>query len=85
MDTLNDRGPAVFVVTVALLVLATVFTVLRIISKWVVVKRPTMDDWFTVLAWVFCVALSVSVMAGTRVGLGKPDASESQAPIRRLC
>jgi hypothetical protein len=76
MEHLNDRGPAVFVVTLVLIVFATVFTVLRLISKWGVTRKATSDDFVAIMAWVFAVALSVSIMIGTRVGLGKPDSGE---------
>ena len=75
-SVLYDRSPAVFVVTLVTLLAATLFTALRLISKWTVVKKPTSDDWFSILAWLFAVAMSVSIMFGTRVGLGKPDSSE---------
>jgi hypothetical protein len=73
MEILNDRGPAVFVVTLVLVVLATVFTILRLISKWGVTRKATSDDFVALTAWVFAVALSVSILIGTQVGLGEPD------------
>lgn len=46
------RGPAVLVVTAIMLVLATIFVTLRMISRAWIVRRVTLDDYFIVLAWV---------------------------------
>jgi hypothetical protein len=73
MEILNDRGTTVFVVTLVLIVLATVFTILRLISKWGVTRKATSDDFVALIAWAFAVGLSVSIMIGTQVGLGEPD------------
>lgn len=51
-DTIDDRGPAVLAVTTALLVLSTIFIILRLISRIGVVKKVSTDDYFIVLAWV---------------------------------
>lgn len=50
--TLDDRGPAVFTVTLVMLVLATFFVALRLVSKWGITGRYSSDDFLTVLAWV---------------------------------
>ncbi|GFZ48389.1 hypothetical protein JCM24511_06137 [Saitozyma sp. JCM 24511] len=73
MEVLKDRGPAVFVVTLAITIVATVFVVLRLISKWGVTRKANADDYVIIVGWVFAVGLSVSIMIGTRVGLGAPD------------
>jgi hypothetical protein len=52
MEGMDDRGKTVFVVTLVMSVLATVFTGARMWSKWGVVKRVSADDWLVVLAWV---------------------------------
>lgn len=82
MDTLDDRGPAVFWTTLVLLVVATVFTGLRVISKLFIVKRFLIDDVFTVLAWILAAVLSASIMWATTVGLGQPDSRESDPVVR---
>jgi hypothetical protein len=48
----HSRGPAVLIVTVIMMVLATIFVVLRMISRFGIVKRITLDDYFMMLAWV---------------------------------
>ncbi|GFZ44322.1 LOW QUALITY PROTEIN: hypothetical protein JCM24511_02044 [Saitozyma sp. JCM 24511] len=80
MQVLNDRGPTVFVVTLVIIIVATVFIVLRLISKWGVSRRANADDYVVLVGWVFAVGLSVSIMIGTRVGLGAPDSGEQFTP-----
>jgi hypothetical protein len=48
----HTRGPAVLIVTVIMMVLATTFVVLRMVSRIGIVKRVTLDDYFMMLAWV---------------------------------
>ena len=48
----DDRGPVVFVVCLIVVCLATVFTALRLISKWGVTKKSNADDWLVLVAWV---------------------------------
>lgn len=48
----HSRGPAVLIVTVIMMVLATVFVLLRMVSRIGIVKRVTLDDYFMMLAWV---------------------------------
>src|SRR3954453_18526407 len=47
-----SRGPVVMAVTGAMLVLATLFVLLRLISRFGVVRRIAWDDYFMILAWV---------------------------------
>lgn len=48
----QNRGPEVLVVVLALLALSTVSIVLRLISRFGVVKRVGYDDYAIILAWV---------------------------------
>ena len=50
-EVLADRTGVVFVVTLILSILATTFTAMRLTSKWGVVKKHTIDDYFTLVAW----------------------------------
>ena len=50
----GDRGPAVFTVTLVLLVVSTFFVICRLVSKWGIKKRANGDDFATILAWVSC-------------------------------
>lgn len=82
----GDRSPAVFVVTLILGILATVFVALRVISKLWVVKRFTSDDILAVVAWVFATGVSAVICAGAREGLGRTDegiSADDRASIKR--
>lgn len=48
----QNRGPEVLAVVVALLALSTVSIVLRLISRFGVVKKVGNDDYAIILAWV---------------------------------
>jgi hypothetical protein len=80
MQVLNDRGPTVFIVTLVIISVATLFVVLRLISKWGVTRKSNADDYVIIVGWVFAVGLSVSIMIGTRLGLGAPDSGEQLTP-----
>jgi hypothetical protein len=47
-----DRRQSVLVVTTTTLVIATVFTTARLISRLVIVRKITWDDYFIVFGWV---------------------------------
>jgi hypothetical protein len=47
-----DRTSAVFVVTLVVTIIGTVFVILRLISKGLVVKKLTGADALVSLAWV---------------------------------
>ncbi|WRT66766.1 uncharacterized protein IL334_003729 [Kwoniella shivajii] len=66
----QDRSRQIFVVSLAVTILATTFVALRIISKTWVVRKVMWDDYITVLAWFFFMALSIAIMIGTHSGLG---------------
>jgi len=54
-----------------MLVLATVFVALRMVSRFGIVKRVTLDDYFMLLAWAISCGLSAAICYGTSVGLGR--------------
>lgn len=68
-----DRGPAVFAVTTATLVVASVFVAARVTSRWFIVKNVTWDDWVMILAWLIAFFLSFTIDLGTYNGLGRHD------------
>jgi len=51
-DGVQDRGPVVLAITIALLVASSIFVTLRLISRIGIVKKVTLDDWFITLSWV---------------------------------
>ncbi|KAF2399179.1 MFS general substrate transporter [Trichodelitschia bisporula] len=72
---LPSRGPAVLVVTAVMLVLSTLFVVLRLVSKFGIVRRVSLDDYFMILAWCIAFGLSFAICYGTSVGLGRHQAA----------
>lgn len=82
-----DRGPAVFAVTTATLVLATVFVAARMICRYFIVRNVTWDDKVIMLAWLIAFFLSFTIDYGVANGLGKHDAdiSKHDWPILRKC
>ena len=49
---MQDRGPTVLAVVIALLCVSTAFIVIRLISRVGVVKRVSSDDYAIIIAWV---------------------------------
>lgn len=70
---INGRGSTVFTVTLVLIICATVFVILRLISKWGITRKATGDDYAIIIAWVLAVGLSGSIMVAAHFGLGLPD------------
>ena len=54
MDRLNrqSRASEVLTVTIIMLCLSTAFVALRLISRFGIVKRISLDDYAIMLAWV---------------------------------
>lgn len=48
----QDRGPLVLTVTIIMLCLSTTSVVLRLVSRFGVVRRISKDDYAMILAWV---------------------------------
>jgi predicted small secreted protein len=67
----DTRGPIVLAVTAATLALCTVFVLLRIASRYFVVKKPGWDDHALIVAWVLAFGTSFAICYGTTKGLGK--------------
>ncbi|KAF5023841.1 hypothetical protein F66182_4099 [Fusarium sp. NRRL 66182] len=68
-----DRGPVVFAVTTATLVLATIFVAARMVSRTFIVRNITWDDRVMMLAWLFAFFLSFTICFGVHNGLGRHD------------
>lgn len=69
----DDRGPSVFAVTTATLVLCSTFVAARLYTRIAIVRQCTCDDWFILLAWAFAFAVSLTIDLGTKNGLGRHD------------
>ncbi|KAK5946463.1 hypothetical protein PMZ80_000606 [Knufia obscura] len=65
-----NRGPTTSGVTIALLVVATVFVAARFYSRGVLVKSIKQDDWWILAAWLCSVGFSAAICVGVSDGLG---------------
>ncbi|KAE9365589.1 MFS general substrate transporter [Stipitochalara longipes BDJ] len=86
MTAMSVSAQRVLVVTTATLVIATVFTTARLVSRLVIVRKITWDDYFIVFGWVLAFGLSFSVCYGTSKGLGLRDANipeDWKYPLRK--
>ncbi|KAM0715452.1 hypothetical protein Q7P37_008950 [Cladosporium fusiforme] len=70
-DDLQGRSAPVMAVSIALLVIATVFVFFRMLSRAAIVKKVATDDYSMVIAWIIAVGMTMSVIWGTRYGLGR--------------
>jgi hypothetical protein len=68
-----NRGTPVLVVTAIMLILASVFVLLRMISRIFIVHRVSWDDYFICLAWIISFGMSFAICYGTKVGLGRHE------------
>lgn len=85
-EDVPDRGPAVFAVTLATLVVGTFFFIARLICRSLIVRRVSWDDYCIILAWFLAVGLTVTIDIGTRYGLGRFDqdiADHDHLPLRK--
>lgn len=69
----ETRGPVVFAVTTAMIVLASTFVFLRVVSRVGIVRRFKLDDYFMVAAWVrlavesHAMSQTLSIMTAPRI------------------
>lgn len=70
---LSDRNSTILIVTIVTVSIATVLIVGRLISRAVIVKHVTFDDYLIVIGWILSFGASVLVAFATGKGLGKPD------------
>lgn len=68
-----DRGPTVFAVVTATLVLCSIFVFSRLVCRLGIVHRVGWDDYFIILAWFLAFGLGLTINIGTRNGLGLHD------------
>ncbi|EFQ35012.1 fucose permease [Colletotrichum graminicola] len=72
-DSVPDRGPAVFAVTTATFVLASVMVAARLFCRRFIVRNVSWDDKTMFFAWLIAFGLSFTICFGTRKGLGRYD------------
>jgi fucose permease len=66
----QSRAPATLSVTIATLVVCTIFVFFRFLTRTWIVRKIQIDDWFILAAWLVAVGFSVSICIGTAYGLG---------------
>ncbi|KAJ5060061.1 major facilitator superfamily domain-containing protein [Bipolaris maydis] len=79
------RGPVVMGVSAATLAICSVFVGLRLVSRFLVVRKPGWDDYTMILAWVIAFGASFSICYGTTKGLGRKQENipqEWQGPMK---
>lgn len=55
MDNVTNpggRNESVLIVTTTTFVVATIFVVARLVSRFGILKKGTLDDWVIIVAWV---------------------------------
>ena len=52
IESIQNRGPVVLAVTIALLATSTAVVSLRLVSRIGIVRKVSLDDYLIVLAWV---------------------------------
>jgi len=84
---IEDRGSAVFAVTTATLVLATLFVAARLYCRKFIVKNISWDDKIMMLAWCIAFCLSFTIDYAAKHGLGRhdEDISDDDWGILRRC
>jgi hypothetical protein len=82
-----DRGPSVFAVITATLVLASAFVAARLYTRIVIMRHLSPDDYFIMLSWVLAFAVCLTIDIGAKNGLGKhdEDIGDDQWPALRRC
>ena len=70
---LSDRNATILIVTIVTVSVATVLLVGRLISRAVIVRHMTLDDYLIIIGWTLSFGVSFMVILATGKGLGKPD------------
>lgn len=70
---LPNRGPAVELVALTTLGIATLFVVARLVTRLGIAKRSTWDDLMIVVGWTLALGVTLSITFGVAKGLGRHD------------
>jgi len=87
VDTNHDfatRSPTVMGVSAATLALSSLFVGLRLISRFVVVRKPGWDDYTMIAAWILAFGASFSICYGASKGLGRRQQDIPQDWLRPM-
>lgn len=76
-----DRGTQALVTGIVFTVLAALFIVLRCISRFLIVKRPGVEDYMILIALVLSIGLTVNIELQRHNGLGKHTADLPHAHV----
>lgn len=66
-SNIPDRRQSVLVVTTTTLVVATIFITARLVSRLVIVRKITWDDYFIVFGWVSFIFACLRVFRSSEV------------------
>ncbi|CAD6444800.1 4d4500dc-d5f4-4f54-8bcd-c12e6fac5846 [Sclerotinia trifoliorum] len=73
IDSLQSRSDVVFWVTTITFILASIFVVARLVSRFGILESRSWDDWFIILSWFFAFGLTFAIDYATTKGLGRLD------------
>ncbi|KAF1839291.1 MFS monosaccharide transporter-like protein [Decorospora gaudefroyi] len=80
------RGPAVMGVSAATLALCSLFVAFRLVSRFLVVRKPGWDDYTMIAAWILAFGASFCICYSTTKGLGRRQQNippEWQEPMKK--
>jgi len=80
-DSPADHTGLLNVVGWYLVVLYTLIMLVRLITRWVLVRQVTSDDILITLAWVFGVLAQITISLGVESGLGLTDVTADMPGI----
>ncbi|ORY02846.1 hypothetical protein BCR34DRAFT_78853 [Clohesyomyces aquaticus] len=67
----TNRGPLVNIITWILLVVMCLASILKVFTKWILIRNLQYDDAFTVFAMLFAVGYGIAVSFQVDAGLGQ--------------
>jgi hypothetical protein len=82
----STRGPVVMGVSAATLAICSLFVGFRLISRFLIVKKPGWDDYTMIVAWLLAFGASFCICYGTTWGLGRKQKNiplEWQEPMKK--
>jgi hypothetical protein len=76
-----NYGPIISTVITVTYVIATVFVVLRLISRSRITRHVAIDDWLCIASWVLATALSSVGWLGMSMGWGSSTAGSDTGAV----
>ncbi|KAJ6084677.1 hypothetical protein N7486_011477 [Penicillium sp. IBT 16267x] len=84
LRSLSGQGQGVFIGVTVSFIIASIFFVARLFSRFGITKYNGWDDVFIIIAWVLALGLSVSVDYASSKGLGRHNADIPESWISPL-